>query len=394
MSRTVIASTCGLLLLSLAMCWAPLASARDNCAAGKKDLVDTAVEAGSFKTLATALGKAGLVEALKGDGPFTVFAPTDEAFAKLPEKTLSELLKPENKGRLASILTYHVVAGNVPAEKALKLLNAKTLNGQQIDLVAKSGELTIDGAKVIKADIQCTNGVIHVIDSVILPSDKSIVATAKDAGVFNTLIAALTAADLATVLQGAGPFTVFAPTDDAFKKLPAGTLENLLRPESRDLLVSILKLHVASGRAFAADALAAEKITTLDKGVVRVRIVDGKPRANEAVIVKTDIDALNGVIHVIDTVLLPREEKQVGAAKARGLIELAILRGAPLFNEGDAEACAAIYEVAASSLLAMELAPSSRMQLTNALTKLPAMRNASDQAWLLRHALDAAHASL
>lgn len=304
MNRNVVVTKCGL-LLGLVLCSAPL-NAYADCA-GKKDIVDTAVAAGSFKTLAIALTKAGLVDALKGDGPFTVFAPTDEAFAKLPKGTLDDLLKPENKGRLSAVLTYHVVPGRVPAAKALKLTNAKTLNGQQIDLVVKGSGLTIDNANVLKTDIECSNGVIHVIDNVILPSDKDIVATAKDAGMFKTLMAALTTAELATVLQGDGPFTVFAPTDEAFAKLPKGTLDSLLKTENRDKLVSILKLHVASGRAFAADALTADKITTLQKEVVRVRLVDGKARVNDAAIVKTDIDASNGVIHVIDTVLMPHE---------------------------------------------------------------------------------------
>lgn len=292
------------LLLGLAVTSAPV-NAYAGCS-DKKDIVDTAVAAGSFKTLATALAKADLVDALKGAGPFTVFAPTDEAFAKLPKGTLENLLKPENKGRLSAILTYHVVAGRVPAEKAMKLTNAKTLNGQQVDLVAQGGNLTIDGAKVVKTDIECSNGIIHVIDNVILPSDKDIVATAKAAGTFKTLIAALTTAELATVLQGDGPFTVFAPTDEAFAKLPQGTVDSLLKTENREKLVSILKLHVASGRAYASDALAAEKIPSLQKEVVRVRMVDGKPRANDALIVKTDIDASNGVVHVIDTVLMPQ----------------------------------------------------------------------------------------
>lgn len=304
MDRCFTVTKCGL-LLGLALCGAP-PNAHADCA-DKKDIVDTAVAAGSFNTLATALTKAGLVDALKGDGPFTVFAPTDEAFAKLPKGTLDDLLKPENKGRLSAILTYHVVSGRVPAEKALKLTNAKTLNGQQIDLVVKNGGLTIDGAKVVKTDIECSNGVIHVIDSVILPSDKNIVATAQAAGTFKTLIAALTAADLATALQGDGPFTVFAPTDEAFAKLPKGTLDSLLKSENNEKLASILKLHVASGRAFATDALAAGKVSTLQKEVVRVRMVDGKARVNDANIVKTDIDASNGVIHVIDTVLMPHE---------------------------------------------------------------------------------------
>jgi len=137
--------------------------------AQKQDVVATAIAAGQFKTLAAALGAAGLVETLQGKGPFTVFAPTDEAFAKLPKGTVEELLKPENKAKLASILTYHVVAGKFMAKDVAGLESAKTVNGQSVAIVAKDGNVTVDGAKVIKADIDCTNGVIHVIDSVVLP---------------------------------------------------------------------------------------------------------------------------------------------------------------------------------------------------------------------------------
>jgi len=134
-----------------------------------KDIVDTAVAAGSFKTLTTALNAAGLVETLKGKGPFTVFAPTDEAFAKLPAGTVESLLKPENKQKLTSILTYHVVAGNVKAADVVKLSSAKTLNGQSVMIKTLGGKVFINGATVVKADIATTNGTIHVIDTVLLP---------------------------------------------------------------------------------------------------------------------------------------------------------------------------------------------------------------------------------
>ena len=135
----------------------------------KQDIVDTAVAAGSFKTLAAALQAAGLVETLKGVGPFTVFAPTDDAFAKLPAGTVESLLKPENKEKLVAVLTYHVVAGNVMAKQAVKLNSAKTVNGKELTLKVMGGSLMVDGAKVVKADIPATNGVIHVIDTVVLP---------------------------------------------------------------------------------------------------------------------------------------------------------------------------------------------------------------------------------
>jgi uncharacterized surface protein with fasciclin (FAS1) repeats len=134
-----------------------------------KDIVDTAVAAGSFNTLAKALQAADLVDTLKGAGPFTVFAPTDEAFAKLPQATLEDLLKPENKAKLRRILTYHVVAGRVMAADVMKLKSAKAVSGDTIAINANGGTVTVDGARVLKTDIKASNGVIHVIDSVILP---------------------------------------------------------------------------------------------------------------------------------------------------------------------------------------------------------------------------------
>jgi uncharacterized surface protein with fasciclin (FAS1) repeats len=140
-----------------------------NARAAEKDIVDTAVAAGQFKTLASALDAAGLVDTLKGEGPFTVFAPTDEAFAKLPDGTLEDLLKPENKDQLVAILTYHVVPGKVMAADVVKLDEAKTVNGKMVNIKVKGDTAMVNKAKVTKADIAASNGVIHVIDTVILP---------------------------------------------------------------------------------------------------------------------------------------------------------------------------------------------------------------------------------
>jgi uncharacterized surface protein with fasciclin (FAS1) repeats len=141
-------------------------------AAADKDIVDTAIAAGSFKTLAKALAAADLVDTLKGPGPFTVFAPTDEAFAKLPAGTLETLLKPENKAKLQRILTYHVVAGKVMAADVVKLQSAKAVSGDTLTIAAGSGGVTVDKARVVTTDIAATNGVIHVIDRVILPAER------------------------------------------------------------------------------------------------------------------------------------------------------------------------------------------------------------------------------
>ncbi len=157
----------GTIVAILAIGTVAVATPKNNT--GNKDIVDTAVAAGSFQTLAKALQAADLVDTLKGPGPVTVFAPTDEAFAKLPAGTLDDLLTPENKDKLRAILTYHVVAGELPSAKLVTLSSAKTLNGQEVKITANGGHVMINNAHIVKADIPASNGVIHVIDTVLLP---------------------------------------------------------------------------------------------------------------------------------------------------------------------------------------------------------------------------------
>ena len=278
----------------------------------KKDIIDTAVGAGSFKTLAAALTAAGLVDTLKGKGPFTVFAPTDDAFAKLPKGTVEDLLKPENKAKLVSILTYHVVAGSVKAADVVKLTSAKTVEGTDVKIKVDGANVMVNDAKVTKTDIEASNGVIHVIDTVIMPAAmmtpavKDIVDTAVGAGSFKTLATALTAAGLVDTLKGKGPFTVFAPTDEAFAKLPKGTLEDLLKPENKAKLVDILTYHVVPGTVKAAEVVKHSSVATVEGKNIMITVTGGKVLLNGASnVVTTDIVASNGVIHVIDAVLLP-----------------------------------------------------------------------------------------
>ncbi|MEM6979562.1 MAG: fasciclin domain-containing protein [Planctomycetota bacterium] len=143
--------------------------AKAGCGTCDKTVVEAAVAADGFNTLVAAVKAAGLVETLSGSGPFTVFAPTDEAFAKLPEGTIASLLKPENKDQLVKILTYHVVPGKVMAKDVVSLTEATTVQGSKVDIEVKDGSVMIDNAKVVKTDINCKNGVIHVLDTVILP---------------------------------------------------------------------------------------------------------------------------------------------------------------------------------------------------------------------------------
>jgi transforming growth factor-beta-induced protein len=285
-----------------------------------KTIVDIAVEDGRFTTLVAAVQAAGLVDTLKSEGPFTVFAPTDEAFAALPAGTIDSLLLPENKQQLTDILLYHVVPGKVMAADVVGL------DGQSAEtaLAGKSINIKVDGDKVILndsvnviiTDIEVSNGVIHVIDGVLLPpSDETmsekmdIVDTAVADGRFTTLVAAVQAAGLVDTLKSEGPFTVFAPTDDAFAALPAGTIDSLLLPENKQQLTDILLYHVVPGKVMAADVVglngqSAE--TALAGKSISIKVDGDKVILNDSVnVIITDIETSNGVIHVIDAVLLP-----------------------------------------------------------------------------------------
>jgi len=261
----------------------------------------------------TALTAADLVAALKSPGPFTVFAPTDAAFAKLPPGTVDDLLKPENKPKLIKILTYHVVAGKALTAADILALNPpyelQMLNNISTQINVKGSQVTVDDATVTQADVRATNGIIHVIDTVILPPD--LVQIAVGDGRFKTLVVALTAGGLVPALQGPGPFTVFAPTDAAFAKLPAGTIDDLLKPENKPKLVRILTYHVVGGRALsAADILALNppfKLEMLNGLSTQVTVDGGNIKVNDATVIVANVFGTNGVIHAIDTVLLPMD---------------------------------------------------------------------------------------
>jgi transforming growth factor-beta-induced protein len=270
-------------------------------------IVDIAAGNPDFSTLVAAVSAAGLVEALSGEGPFTVFAPTNEAFAKLPAGTLESLLLPENKQALTDILLYHVVSGSVLAADVVKLSEAETLLGKNVAIKVDMDNVMINEATIVATDIIADNGVIHVIDSVILPPADlvDIVDTAVADGRFTTLAAALGAADLIETLKSEGPFTVFAPTDDAFAALPEGTVESLLLPENKQALTDILLYHVVAGKVMAADVISLTEAETVFGQKVSIKVEMGKVYINDSEVIITDIVTSNGVIHVIDAVLLP-----------------------------------------------------------------------------------------
>jgi transforming growth factor-beta-induced protein len=268
-------------------------------------IVDIAVSDENFSTLVTALDAAGLVEALQGEGPFTVFAPTNDAFAALPEGALDALLA--DTEALTDVLLYHVADDKAMAADVVELDGQKvdTLLGQYLDIMIDGDAVMVDNAQVTVTDIEASNGVIHVIDTVLLPETRTIVDIAVEDGRFTTLVTALQAADLVEVLQADGPFTVFAPTDDAFAALPDSTLDSLLA--DTDALTKVLLYHVVDGKVMAAQVveLDGQEVETLSGDNVMVMIMDGTVKINDAQVIIADIEASNGVIHVIDAVLVP-----------------------------------------------------------------------------------------
>jgi len=303
-------TTIGLLVVAAVAAAALGASASGSSASrssADQNIVQTAIAAGQFNTLASLLTKAGLVDTLSTGGPFTVFAPTDAAFAKVPKATLDALA--ENPAQLKSVLLYHVVPDRVAAADVVKLTSAKTLEGRSVAIKVVDGSVYIDMAKVTTPDVTASNGVIHVIDSVLIPNAapatpaKNIVQTAIAAGQFKTLASLLTKAGLAGTLQGKVPFTVFAPTDAAFAKVPKATLAALGKDKAK--LRAVLLYHVVKGKVTAARAMKLRSAKTLQGKSLSIRVSGGKVLVGGATVTKADVTASNGVIHVINKVLIP-----------------------------------------------------------------------------------------
>jgi transforming growth factor-beta-induced protein len=237
-------------------------------------------------------------------------------------------------------------------------------------------------------------------------AQQDIVRTARGAGQFATLLAAVDAAGLTSTLQGRGPFTVFAPTDEAFRALPAGTVESLLKPENREQLKALLLYHVVPGRVPAATARTLDGAATVEGRRIRIRTSGASLRINDATVISADVNASNGVIHVIDQVLMPpaantgsgmttSRDAGTTSARARALVDLAIQRGAPLFNAGQPQATAALYELAARAVLALDGVPTEVVRpLERGLRDAERVTGADERAWTLRESLDAAGRAL
>jgi len=278
------------------------------------NIVELAQSVDTLSTLVAAVVAGDLVTTLSSPGPFTVFAPTNVAFAALPAGTLDALLKPENKATLVDILTYHVVGAVALSTDLSDGQVIATVEGKSVTVHIGDG-IKINDATVVMADVMATNGVVHVVDGVLLPPapangpTMNIVELAQARDWLSTLVEALVAGDLVRTLSSEGPFTVFAPTNDAFDFMPAGTLDTLLKPENKAPLVDILTYHVLIGQVLYTDLIASHELATVEGKILKV--TNSKSRgvkvgANlEASVEKSDDLATNGVVHIIDAVMFP-----------------------------------------------------------------------------------------
>lgn len=325
-----------------------------------RNIVENAVNSADHTTLVAAVQAAGLVDTLQGDGPFTVFAPVNAAFDALPDGTVETLLKPENKDALTEVLTCHVLGAKAMSDVIAGMIadgdgvhTVETLGGCMLDVRSSNGTITLTDetggtATVTIADVVQSNGVIHVIDAVMLPGDdadadapmdsgmdsgdnpmvggaamfanKNIIENAVNSADHTTLVAAVKAAGLVDTLQGDGPFTVFAPTNAAFDALPDGTVDTLLMEENRDALTKVLTSHVVAGN-LSADRIVARARASSD-GFYHFNSLSGaalsaqvRPSGdvyifdemgNAHLVSIANVNQSNGVIHVVDGVLLPR----------------------------------------------------------------------------------------
>lgn len=266
-------------------------------------IVDVLALDGRFTTLIAAVQAAGLADALTTGGPFTLFAPTDDAFAALPPGTVESLVT--NVPALQNILLYHVLGKEVPAVKLLGRHSITTLQGETVSTSVNRGGLLINDSQVVNPNVKAPNGIIHVIDAVLLPppAKPNLLDLLKNDGRFSTLVTALEVAELDSVVATGGPFTIFAPTDEAFGNIPADVLADLIA--DKEALTAVLLYHVVSGDKSAKELLKQRFVTTLQGQKVSVYHWWSKVFVNKSQVIDADLKASNGTVHGINAVLLP-----------------------------------------------------------------------------------------
>ena len=367
-------------------------------------IMDLVAADARFKTLAAAVNAAGLGEVLSGAGPFTVFAPTDAAFESLPEGTVEALLTEEGKTSLISILKNHVVSGRADLSSALGAGSISNLENNTLKVTFSEGSVRVNDAVLRQADVSTSNGIVHIIDSVLVPTKEgptSILETANKAGSFKTLLAAVETAGLEDYLESGESVTIFAPTDAAFNKLPAGTVEQLLKPENRKKLETVLINHALQGSVGAGTALSQGTAETLGNQTLTFKIKEGRFQVNGITIDTVDLVCSNGIIHVVDEVILFEENEDRAGLKInnqsvtpQASIIAAIQQGVPLYNQGNARACADVYRDCIKSLaMRTDLNDVIKTSLNRSL-KMSESKSADESAWIYRYALDKTYSTL
>ena len=356
-------------------------------------------EKANLTTLLALVKAAGLE--LPKDAKLTIFAPTNDAFAKLPREQVEFLTSAKGKSTLQAILKHHVVAQSLESSTLLDRRRLKALSGQSLEIDPTA--LSIDGARLVATDVAFDGGLVHVIDGVMLPELRSIEEIVAKDDRFATLRAAIDAAGLGPQLgaQNSGPWTLLAPSNEAFAAIPADALKALL--QDRPALTAVLAAHVLPTAIRRDEMLAQGQARTLmGDGTVEFALASGAITVAGARIEVADIEASNGVIHVIDRVLpAPSAARATAAAtplpqraeRAAAILELAIERGVPRFNAGDTSSCAALYELAIASVVLLgddAISPSAKADLSEALEQGSAHQDASEREWIYRRAMDRA----
>jgi len=339
---------------------------------------------------------------LPKDAKLTIFAPTNEAFAKLPREQVEFLTSAKGKPVLQAILKHHVVAQSLESSALLDRRRLKALSGQSLEVDPSA--LTVDGARLVATDVAFDGGLVHVIDGVMLPELRSIEEIVAQDERFATLRAAIDAAGLGAQLgaENPGPWTVLAPSNDAFAKIPADALKSLLA--DRPALTAVLAAHVLPTAIRRDEMLAQGSARTLmGDGTVAFALASGAITVDGARIEVADIEAANGIIHIIDRVLPARSAATATAPaapaspqraeRAAAVLELAIERGVPRFNAGDTASCAALYELAIASVVLLgedAVSADAMAELAKALEQGASHEDASERAWIYRRAMDRA----
>ncbi len=342
---------------------------------------------------------------LPADGGVTVFAPTNTAFEAIPADKMKFITSEEGRGTLQAILKHHILPVALDSGSLLQRRGVAALSGQNL-LIDRDG-LNIGAASLLKVDVPFDGGIVHVVDQVLLPETRSVTEIMSQDPRLATLLKAVTAAGLAGQLgsENEGPWTLLAPSNEAFAALGEETIKSLMADLPQ--LANVLSAHVIPSRIRRSEMIAQRSVRTLlAQDLVSFELKDGQIAAAGARIVAPDIDASNGIIHIIDRVIVPNpsstkdrptEPIKASAPSASGLLELAIERGVPMFNEGNPNACAAIYEVTITALVELggeALGNEALERLRLALATGQVENDDTKRAWIYRRAMDRVYQDL